>query len=89
MDAMERQTATVDRNGQLLLPAEVQSALSILPGSRVEIIVHDKGIRLLLQDDRRLPEADAMRILGELRGMFAGEPSIEDEYRRDRDRDAW
>jgi AbrB family looped-hinge helix DNA binding protein len=89
MKYMERQIATVDNNGQLLLPAEVQSALGIPPGSEVEILVQDQEIRLLVQGKRRLPEADANRIINELRGIFAGEPSLEDEYFRDRDKDKW
>jgi hypothetical protein len=38
---------------------------------------------------RRLPEEEATRIISELRGMFRGEPSLEDEYFRDRDKDKW
>ena len=86
---MERQVATVAYDGQLTLPAEVQSALGIAPGSEVEIVVHDQEIRLVIQEKRRVSQAETDQIISELRGMFKGEPSLEDEYFRDRDRDKW
>jgi AbrB family looped-hinge helix DNA binding protein len=86
---MERTLATVSTDGQLVLPAKVQSELGIPPGARVEIVLRDRDIRLLVQDQERLPATDARRIIDELRGMFAGEPSLEDEYFQTRDKDKW
>jgi len=86
---MERQIAILNNDGQLVLTPEVQSALGIPPQSKVEVVVDDREIRLLVPDQRRVSEEEARRIMGELRGMFAGEPSLEDECFRDRDRDKW
>jgi hypothetical protein len=41
------------------------------------------------QSADREAKAKVDEIAAELRAMFAGEPSLEDEYFRDRDKDKW
>jgi hypothetical protein len=44
-------------------------------------------------DPKQIAEREAKarvdKIAAELRAMFAGEPSLEDEYFRDKDKDKW
>jgi hypothetical protein len=85
---MQRQIATFD-NGHLVLTPEVQSALGIPSDSRTEVLVGDREIRILVPEQRRLSVEEADRIIDGLRGMFAGQPSLEDEFFRARDVDKW
>lgn len=82
-------TATVGNDGQLILPAEVQRTLGIAPGSRVEIVVRGHQIEILPKERLPIDQQAARQAARELRGMYAGQPSLEDEYFRDRDRDTW
>jgi len=41
---MERQIATVGADGQFILPARMQEALGIHPGSQLELTLEDKHI---------------------------------------------
>jgi hypothetical protein len=36
-----------------------------------------------------LSKAEVDEIIAEMQGMFKGQPSLEDEYFRDRDKDKW
>jgi AbrB family looped-hinge helix DNA binding protein len=72
---MELQTATVSSKGQLVIPAEMRNSLGILPGTRVVLTL--EGNRIILQPVNK-------SLVDQLRGMFAGGPSMADELQRDR-----
>ncbi|WP_396272278.1 AbrB/MazE/SpoVT family DNA-binding domain-containing protein [Granulicella arctica] len=86
---MERQTAVVGLDGQLVLPAEVQKTLGISPGSRVEIVIHDRYVELVQQDRPPFNQIAARNAMRALQGSHAGQPSLEDEYFQNRDKDKW
>jgi AbrB family looped-hinge helix DNA binding protein len=77
---MERRIATVGLDGQLELPADVQTALGLHPGSRLEVSVKDRQIVL----QPILPDRIAA-----VRGMFGSGPSLEDDLKEWRASDEW
>ncbi len=81
-------TATVGFDGELVLPPEVQRTLGIAPGSRVEIVVQGRHVEITRENAPSLT-GKAQKALENLHGIFAGEPSLEDEYFRTRDKDRW
>ena len=75
---MERQIVVLDINGRLALSEEVQKAIGLHPGSRVEISVQDASLVVQpLKTD----------IVDELAGMFAGGPSLCDDLIEERRKD--
>ena len=64
------QVATLSTKGQLVIPADVREALGIGPGTKVILTV--EGGRIVLQ-----PVTE--RLIDDMMGMFAGEPSMADE----------
>jgi len=75
---MERTLAKVDEQGQLVLPAQVQSALGIPSGTEVEIVLHDRYIELR-QEREPISEAELEASLDALQALCAGGPSLEDD----------
>jgi AbrB family looped-hinge helix DNA binding protein len=86
--AMERQIVTVGIDGQVVLPSEVQAALHLGPGSSVEVSIDD--CRVILNP---LPlEGTAAELppsVVDLRGIFSGSPSLEDDLLALRRSDQW
>jgi AbrB family looped-hinge helix DNA binding protein len=77
---MGTQTATINDAGELVIPAEMRVSLGILPGASVVLTLEENRIVL-----RPVNGASA----GELRGMFPGGPSLEDELYKDRRSSKW
>jgi AbrB family looped-hinge helix DNA binding protein len=77
---MERQIAIVGADGQFALPARMQKALGIHPGSQLELTLEDSHIVL-----QPVPPANAIASLPQellaLRGMFSPGTSLEDELK--------
>ena len=71
---------TMSSKGQLVIPAEVRTALGILPGTRILVTVENK--RIVLQ-----PVTE--QLVDELKGILAGGPSLADELQRERRSDKW
>jgi antitoxin PrlF len=62
--------ATISTKGQLVIPASIRQALGIASGTRFSLTV--EGDRIVLRPI-------TAKIVDELRGMFAGGPSMTDE----------
>jgi AbrB family looped-hinge helix DNA binding protein len=62
--------ATISTKGQLVIPASIRQALGIASGMRFSLTV--EGDRIVLRPI-------TAKIVDELRGMFAGGPSMTDE----------
>jgi AbrB family looped-hinge helix DNA binding protein len=88
MISMERQIATVNADGQFVLPPEVQEALHLKPGSSWEVSVDDSRV-ILNPVAQPKPEAVLPASLLALRGMFAGGPSLEDDLLEWRRSEKW
>ena len=71
---------TVGSKGQLVIPAEVRTALGILPGTRILVTVENKHIVL-----RPVTE----QLVEETKGILASGPSLSDELQRERRSDKW
>ena len=74
------QMATLSTKGQLVIPADVREALGIGPGTKVVLTVEDGRIIL---------RPITAKLIDDLRGRFAGGPSMSDELqamRRDEDK---
>jgi AbrB family looped-hinge helix DNA binding protein len=71
---------TMSSKGQLVIPAEVRTALGILPGTRISITVENKHIVL---------QPVTEQLVDELKGILAGGPSLADELQRERRSDKW
>ncbi len=82
-------TATVGYNGELVLPPEIQRTLGISPGAKVEIVVQGHHVEITPRECLSFDPERARKALETLQGMFAGEPSLEDEYLLTRDKDKW
>ena len=82
-------TATVGFDGELVLPPEIQRTLGIAPGSRVEIVVQGRHVEITPRERPIIDRERAQKALENLHGIFAGEPSLEDEYFLTRDKDRW
>jgi len=72
---MGQQTAIISTKGQLVIPADIREALGIGPGTKVVLTV--EGGRIILQPV-------TVRLVDELRGIFAGGPSMSDELHAER-----
>jgi AbrB family looped-hinge helix DNA binding protein len=72
---MDTQMLTVSTKGQLVIPADVRSELGIQPGSRIALTV--ENARIILQPINK-------RLVENLRGRFAGGPSMADELQKER-----
>ena len=83
----ERRIATLDTNGQLLIPPEMQTALGLHPGSQVQISIRDH--HLILQPVSTDLQPVSTDLVDQLYGIFAGQPSLEDDLYRDLDIDKW
>ncbi len=70
---MKTQMATVSSKGQLVIPAEIRSSLGIQAGTRISITA--EGDRIILQ-----PITE--KLIDDLRGRFAGGPSMADELQQ-------
>jgi AbrB family looped-hinge helix DNA binding protein len=55
----------VTQKGQVTIPLQVRRTLGIHPGSDVQFALDDKGVRLLVDDDRAAQEIERMRGAGE------------------------
>jgi AbrB family looped-hinge helix DNA binding protein len=75
---MERTLAKVSEDGQLVLPAHVQSALGIPSGAEVEIVLHDRYIELR-QERPTISDEEFEASLHALQALCAGGPSLEDD----------
>ncbi len=73
---MQRQIATIDPNGQLSIPSEMQAALGLHPGSKVQIYVQDR--HLVLQP------LDLHHIVRKLRGLFSSTRGLTEDLLEDR-----
>jgi AbrB family looped-hinge helix DNA binding protein len=69
----------VNSEGQVVIPEEIRIRLGMTPGT--VLVVRVEGGRIVLQS--------AEGLLAELRGMFAGGPSLEDELYKDRRAEKW
>jgi AbrB family looped-hinge helix DNA binding protein len=65
---------TVGSKGQLVIPAEVRTALGILPGTRILVTVENKHIVL---------QPVTERLVEETKSILAGGPSLSDELQRE------
>jgi len=72
-------TATVDSDGNVLIPPAMRSFLGISPGTPV--VVRVESGRIVIEPLERM--------LKELQELFAGGPSLEDELYKDRRSDKW
>jgi AbrB family looped-hinge helix DNA binding protein len=88
MKLMERQIATVDADGQLVLPPDLRAALHLEPGSSWEVSVDDSRV-ILNPVVEAQPETVLPASVIALRGMFAGGPSLEDDLLVWRRSDKW
>jgi len=82
---MISQSATIESPDKVPLSKEVQEALGLRAGSGIEITIEEGKVTLQpLEDDgrSRLSEAGTRRAIGELRGMFRGQPSLEDDLHK-------
>lgn len=77
---MELQITTMSTKGQLVIPAEMRALLGLQPGDRIALTLEDS--RIILQ-----PVND--KFVDQLRGMFAGKPSMADELQQERRQDKW
>jgi len=64
------QTATISTKGQLVIPADIRKALGIRPGTKISLTV--EGGRIILRPI-------TAKLIEDLRGRFAGGPSMADE----------
>jgi bifunctional DNA-binding transcriptional regulator/antitoxin component of YhaV-PrlF toxin-antitoxin module len=83
--AGSRLAVTIEEGRVILQPLE-HDPLDQLAGSLTSS--PSMADELLAERDREA-KAKVDRIAAELRGMFAGQPSLEDEYFRNRDKDKW
>jgi AbrB family looped-hinge helix DNA binding protein len=72
---MDTQMLTVSTKGQLVIPADVRTELGIQPGSRIALTV--ENARIILQPINK-------RLVENLRGRFAGSPSMADDLQKER-----
>jgi AbrB family looped-hinge helix DNA binding protein len=72
---MNHRITTVSTKGQLVIPAEMRTALGIQPGTR--IAVTQDGSRIVL-------EPVSEELVDRTRGMFSGKPSLSEELKRER-----
>jgi len=72
---MNTQMLTLSTEGQLVIPADVRAELGIEPGSRISLTVENERIILIPVNQR---------LVGRLRGRFAGGASMADELQRER-----
>jgi AbrB family looped-hinge helix DNA binding protein len=70
LDSKMPPMATISTKGQLVIPASIRQALGISSGTKVSLTV---------EDDRIVLRPITAKIVDELRGMFAGGPSMTDE----------
>ena len=71
---------TMSSKGQLVIPAEVRTALGILPGTRILVTIENKHIVL---------QPVTEQLVEETKGILAGGPSLSDELQRERRSDKW
>ncbi len=81
--------ATVTPEG-LALPADFMAELNLQPGTQITVTIGDRlydlfGVTRSAPALRQSPST----VISNLQNMFAGEPSLEDEYFRNRDKDKW
>jgi AbrB family looped-hinge helix DNA binding protein len=62
--------ATISTKGQLVIPVNIRQALGITSGTKVSLTV---------EEDRIVLRPITAKLVDELRGMFAGGPSMTDE----------
>jgi AbrB family looped-hinge helix DNA binding protein len=74
MEIQAPTVTTVSTKGQLVIPTEIRESLGIVPGTKM--VVKVEGSRIILQPVEKL--------IQDMRGLFAGEPSLEDELLADR-----
>jgi AbrB family looped-hinge helix DNA binding protein len=79
---MEQIFTTVSSKGQMVIPAAIRESMGIEPGTRVGIRL--EGARLILEPQTL---AAKLRIIKELRGLTAGDPSMTDMLLEDRRRE--
>jgi bifunctional DNA-binding transcriptional regulator/antitoxin component of YhaV-PrlF toxin-antitoxin module len=83
--AGSRVTVTIEEGRVILQPLE-EGDLGQLAG---DLFRSPSMADEILDERDRAAKAKVDRIAAELRGMFAGQPSLEDEYFRNRDKDKW
>lgn len=55
---------TIDRLGRIVVPKPVRDALSLVPGTRLELVEEPDGIRLLVPTtDARVEEVDGLPLI--------------------------
>ena len=72
---MIRQITTISTKGQFVIPSEMRAALGIHPGTRISVI--QDGLRIILE-----PVSEGL--VDRTRGLFAGQPSLSEELKRER-----
>jgi AbrB family looped-hinge helix DNA binding protein len=76
---MEQVITTVSSKGQMVIPAQIRTAMGIEAGTRVAI--RQEGTRLVLEPDTL---AAKLRRIDELCGITAGGPSMTEMLLEDR-----
>ena len=62
-------TTTMDRNGRMLIPAEVREKFNIESGDKLKLEIHDKELRIICVE----------QIIDEMHEIFTKNKSNEDE----------
>ncbi len=87
---MEHQRATVEPDGRLLLPKEMRQRLGLTPGAEVDLWLDAESVIVSASTTPVAISREEFKArVAELQALFAGGPSLEDEFLRDRDKDKW
>lgn len=88
---MATTTATVTSEG-ISLPADFMAEVELEPGSRIKVSVASepaKELVLVVDNKPRKTPAEIEQAVKKFRSRFAGGPSLEDEYFRNKEKDKW
>jgi AbrB family looped-hinge helix DNA binding protein len=72
---------TIDKAGRVVIPVAVRERLGFAPGTEIEIVVDDLGVRLV----RKVPGPRIRRV----RGRWIAEPTVSKSKRPDIDPAEW
>lgn len=72
---------TIDKAGRVVIPAAVRERLGLAPGTEIEVIVDDLGVRLL----RKVPGPK----LRQVHGRWLAEPTVPKSKRPEIDPADW
>ncbi len=77
---MGHHTAIVERDGSVVLPAEVQQTLGVQPGSTVDLESEAEGVWIPRRTSPRLSIAETRATIKKMQDLFAGaDYSLEDD----------